>query len=133
MSCSETAQPIDLPFGLWTRVGRRKHKFSLIRQMAPMCPHGRAHWRHLANTVEPSVCGGDVVLCQITLTTCFLFSVARVTSCVLPVECCWLDCHPSLVPNLCISSGQTRTFYILFDNIPVCLPLFFVAYVNSSC
>ena len=78
MSCSETAQPIDLPFGLWTQVGRRKHKFSLIRQMAPMCPHGRAHWRHLANTVEPSVCCGDVVLCQITLTTYFLFSVACV-------------------------------------------------------
>jgi len=29
-----------------------------------------AHWRHLANTIEPSVCGGDAVLCQITLTTC---------------------------------------------------------------
>jgi len=27
-----------------------------------------AHWRHLANTIEPSVCGGDAVLCQITLT-----------------------------------------------------------------
>jgi len=24
----------------------------------------------LANTTEPSVCGGDAVLCQITLTTC---------------------------------------------------------------
>ena len=20
-----------------------------------MCPHGRAHWRHLVNTIEPSV------------------------------------------------------------------------------
>jgi len=28
-----------------------------------------AHWRHLANTTEPSVCGGDAALCQITLTT----------------------------------------------------------------
>jgi len=26
--------------------------------------------RHLANTTEPSVCGGDAALCQITLTTC---------------------------------------------------------------
>jgi len=37
-----------MPFGLWTRVGRRKHKFSCIRQVAPMCPHGRhigATWR----------------------------------------------------------------------------------------
>ena len=30
-----------------------------------------AHWRHLKNTTEPSVCGGDAALCQITLTTCF--------------------------------------------------------------
>jgi len=29
-----------------------------------------AHWRHLANTTEPSVCGGDAALCQISLTTC---------------------------------------------------------------
>ena len=32
--------------------------------------HG-AHWCHLANTTEPSMCGGDATLCQITLTTCF--------------------------------------------------------------
>jgi len=51
VSCAEMAEPIDLPFGLWTRVGRRKHKFSHIRQVAPMCPHGRAHWRHRANTI----------------------------------------------------------------------------------
>jgi len=28
------------------------------------------YWRNLANTIEPSVCGGDVALCQITVTTC---------------------------------------------------------------
>jgi len=27
--------------------------------------------RHMANTIEPSVCGGDAVLCRITLTTCY--------------------------------------------------------------
>jgi len=26
---------------------------------------------HLANTTEPSMCGGDAALCQITLTTCW--------------------------------------------------------------
>jgi len=31
-----------------------------------------AHWRHLKNTTEPSMCGGDAALCQITLTTCLL-------------------------------------------------------------
>jgi len=30
-----------------------------------------AHWRHLANMIQPSMCGGDAALCQITLTTCF--------------------------------------------------------------
>ena len=47
------AEPTDLPFRLWTRVGRRKHKFNRIRQVAPMYPHGTAHWRPLANTTEP--------------------------------------------------------------------------------
>jgi len=60
------AEPIDLPFGLWTWMGRRNHKFSRIRSH-----HGSAHWRHLANTIEPSVCGGDAALCQITLTMVF--------------------------------------------------------------
>jgi len=49
------AELIDLSFGLWTRVGRRKHKFDRIRQVAPVCPRGKAHWRHLANTIKPSV------------------------------------------------------------------------------
>jgi len=29
-----------------------------------------AHRRHLANTTEPSVCGGDAALCQITCCCC---------------------------------------------------------------
>jgi len=33
-----------------------------------------AHWRLLANAIEPSVCGGDTTVCQITLTTLFSFS-----------------------------------------------------------
>jgi len=39
-----------------------------------VCPHGKAHGRHLANRIEPSVCGGDAVLCQITFTTCVISS-----------------------------------------------------------
>ena len=30
-----------------------------------------AHWCYLANTIEPSVCGGDAACSQITLTTCY--------------------------------------------------------------
>ena len=63
MSCAEAVEPIDLSFGLWTRVGRTKHKFNRICQVAPMCPHRKVHWRHLANMIEPSVCGSDAVLC----------------------------------------------------------------------
>jgi len=33
-----------------------------------------AHWRHLANTTERSVCGGDAALRQISLTTCYEWS-----------------------------------------------------------
>jgi len=29
-----------------------------------------AHWRHLMNTTEQSVCGGNAALCQSILTTC---------------------------------------------------------------
>ena len=54
---------IYLPFALWTRMGQRKHKFSCIRQVAPICPHWRAHSCHLANMIEPSVLGGDAHLC----------------------------------------------------------------------
>jgi len=63
------AIPIDLPFGLWTRVGQMKHKFNHIRQVAPMCPRGRSQWCHLANMTR-TVCGSDAALCQITLATC---------------------------------------------------------------
>ena len=57
--------------------GVNVHKFSgyrfRFRQVAPMCSHGRAHWRHLANTIEPSVCGSDAALCQIDHLFCYLF------------------------------------------------------------
>jgi len=48
-----------------------------------------AHWRHLANTAEPSVCGGDAALCPITLTTCIYINILdtasqRVTNAVPP-------------------------------------------------
>jgi len=69
------AEPIDLPFGLWTRVGRRKHKFNHIRQVAPMCPDGRAHWRQLANTIEPSTPSAAAMrsCVKITLTTYYYY------------------------------------------------------------
>jgi len=40
-----------------------------------------AHWRHLKNTTEPSMCGGDAALCQITLTTCLSIVIAVFNLC----------------------------------------------------
>ena len=45
---------------------------------------GGAHWRHLANTSESSVCGGDAALCEITLTTCFM----QINFCILLLAYC---------------------------------------------
>ena len=58
VSCAETAELIDLPFYLWTRMGRRKHKFSHIDQMAPMYTSSVifANWcqcAHVGGTLAP--------------------------------------------------------------------------------
>ena len=47
-----------------------------------------AHWRHLKNTTEPSMCGGDAALCQITLTTCyFLATLCKTVRPMLSERC----------------------------------------------
>jgi len=48
VSCAKTAEPIEMPFELWTRVDPIKH----------VLDEG-THWRHLANTIEPSMCSSD--------------------------------------------------------------------------
>jgi len=42
--------------------GAKVHKFNHIRQVVPLCHHGRAYWCHFANTIEPSICCSDAVL-----------------------------------------------------------------------
>jgi len=52
------AEPIDLPFGLCTQLGRWKHKFNRIRQVAPICPQGwyiGAVWRIQFNRPSAAV------------------------------------------------------------------------------
>jgi len=44
MSCAKMAELIEMPLGMWTRLGSRKR-----------VSHEVAHWRHLANTIKPSV------------------------------------------------------------------------------
>ena len=48
VSPAKTAEPIEMPFGLKTRVGPRKHVLG-----------GGAHWHNLANTNGPAMCGCD--------------------------------------------------------------------------
>jgi len=76
VSAAKTAAPIGMPFGSWAGMGRRNHRWgSSGAEDVAMAAifgflHMGSHWRHLANTSEPSMCGGDAALCQITLTTC---------------------------------------------------------------
>jgi len=48
MSPTKTAEQIELPFGMWTPAGSRKH-----------VSRWGAHWRSLLIMIEPSMCGGD--------------------------------------------------------------------------
>jgi len=49
--------PKEAQLHSYSPVGANVHKFSRIR-------------RHLANTIEPSICCGDAALCQNTFSTC---------------------------------------------------------------
>jgi len=66
VSPAKTAELIEMPFELWTRMGPRMHAL-----------HGGAHWCNLVNTIDPSMLEwaewsrDDAALCQLTLTTCF--------------------------------------------------------------
>jgi len=94
---AKTAEPTEMPFGMWIMVARRNHVLDggshawtcpavdilkATQQRAALvwcecqagCTRRGADWHHLANTSEPSVCGGDAALYQITLTTCFIFA-----------------------------------------------------------
>ena len=67
-----------------------------------------AHWRHLKNTTEPSMCGGDVALCQITLTTC----LKRLKRAGLLLE---QDCYHRIYCNFTRHQSECAS--------PVCIPL----------
>jgi len=68
-TCRFAVWVVDLggPKETWVQLyllgGANVHNFNRIRQVVPMCPDGRAHWCNLANTIKPSVCGSDAVVC----------------------------------------------------------------------
>jgi len=51
VNCAKMAVLIEMPSGMRTRVGSRKHVLD-----------GGEHSRHLANMIEPSMCGGPLVI-----------------------------------------------------------------------
>jgi len=55
VSPAKTAELIEIPFRIGTRMGPMKHV------------DDRAQWYHLLNIIKPSMCGGDAAFCQITL------------------------------------------------------------------
>jgi len=67
VSCAKIAEPIEMPFGLSTRVGLRKR----IRW--------GAHWRHLENTTEASIFRGDAAFSSnylLIFETCVVISTS---------------------------------------------------------
>jgi len=76
VSCAKTAEPIEMPFGLWTRMGPRKHALGGV--------HTDTTWRMPLNRS----CGAAVrLVVKITLTNCYClpddnvnnFTVVRMT------------------------------------------------------
>jgi len=43
-----------------------------------------AHWRILANAIEPTACGGDAAFCRVNLTTCYYYCI---TKCYMELKC----------------------------------------------
>ena len=73
VSSVKMAEPIDLSYGLWT--WPKEAQVQLYLPGDSSVPYMRAHSRYLANTIQPSVCGGDATWCQIILTTCCCFGL----------------------------------------------------------
>jgi len=68
------------------------------------------HWRHLANTTEPSMCGGDEALYQITLTTCYHNNSVK-----KPFSVCFVALHRQQVVK-CRTEEQQQTRQISADH-----------------
>jgi len=74
---AKTAEPIRTRVGpghvrrsmYWKRLSRGQNRYGADAGWGVL--DEGAHCRNLANTTEPSVCGGDAALRQIALTTCY--------------------------------------------------------------
>jgi len=64
VSCAKMAEPIEMPFGLC----------GLLAQLKEACVTWDAQWRHLVNTTEKSMCGGDAAFLSNYVTVDHLFN-----------------------------------------------------------
>ena len=64
-SCAKTAERIEMLFGMWTWISPRKH----------ILDGGAvgAHWRHLENTSESSMWGGDAAFLSKYFDQCCIY------------------------------------------------------------
>ena len=61
----------DMPGHVWRSYSKELSGGSTGTVYMPIwCTRWGGHWRHLANTTEPSVCGSNAAFCEIALTTC---------------------------------------------------------------
>jgi len=67
MSGTKMAELLEMPFGMWTLMGQRKHVLD-----------GGAHWHNRANTIERSTCGGDAAGCPLMSTACYDYYIVGV-------------------------------------------------------
>jgi len=70
VSWAKMSEPIEMPFGLWTRVGPRKHVLHGV--------HIGATWQTPFNCPRAAVMRA---ICQITLTTCSYYQQDAVSEC----------------------------------------------------
>jgi len=115
MSPAKTPEPIEMQFGLWTRVGSGKYALGARG----------AHWHHLINTTEPSVCGGDAAFRQITFSTCFIFSIHTILLHTL--------LHPAAYNNDLIAKQHRRNFWdsmVLYKLTPI-RPFLWLAFTGT--
>ena len=101
------AEPIDLLFGSWPRVGWKKHKFNHIRQVVPMCPH-EGTFAPASEYDWPFHLRRQYALCQITLTTCWAtvcepFAIGML-SCMSVLSVCLVYCGHMLIGSSTISA-----------------------------
>jgi len=69
-----------------------------------------AHWRHLKNTTEMSMCGGDVALCQITFTTCYNYLMAFFQDNLRKLAPFWILLDQEMMGWHCISCTICKSF-----------------------